>query len=191
MLTVARFRGARERLITVQRRHLRHSAIVAAPDNTFALHLTHSAGVLHLEGYEARRVASMIFPAVSRLGGTRDEIRQAVDRLERAGDSERFLSHAARHGQRMTGGTHISERMELSGDHETGLLALSTPFALALEMALHEEQERRALEGELAELEAAWHEAEEIGAIADSLLLPEWVEGAVRRMKGEGEKVRR
>ncbi|HET8655637.1 MAG TPA: hypothetical protein VFL93_09010 [Longimicrobiaceae bacterium] len=40
---------------------------------------------------------------------------------------------------------------------------------LALEMALHEESERRAMEGELAALEAAWREAEEIAAIADSL----------------------
>jgi hypothetical protein len=51
-------------------------------------------------------------------------------------------------------------------------------------MALHEEQERRALEGELAELEQAWREAEEIGAIADSLLMPAWVEDAVQRLKG-------
>ena len=34
------------------------------------------------------------------------------------------------------------------------------------------EQERRALEGELWILEQAWKEAEEIGAIVDSLLLP-------------------
>jgi hypothetical protein len=37
-------------------------------------------------------------------------------------------------------------------------------------MALHEESERRALQGELAGLEAAWREAEEIAQIADSLL---------------------
>ena len=46
------------------------------------------------------------------------------------------------------------------------------PTRLALEMALHEEQERRALEGELWILEQAWKEAEEIAAIADNLLLP-------------------
>jgi hypothetical protein len=40
---------------------------------------------------------------------------------------------------------------------------------LALEMALHEEAERRAMDGELAELEAMWREAEEIAAIADAL----------------------
>ena len=43
---------------------------------------------------------------------------------------------------------------------------------VALEMALHEEQERRALEGELWILEQAWKEAEEIAAISDNLLLP-------------------
>ena len=41
---------------------------------------------------------------------------------------------------------------------------------LAFEMALHEEEERRALEGELWRLEQAWREAEEIAAIADDLL---------------------
>ena len=46
------------------------------------------------------------------------------------------------------------------------------PTRLALEMALHEEQERRALEGELWLLEQAWKEAEEIAAISDDLLLP-------------------
>jgi hypothetical protein len=41
---------------------------------------------------------------------------------------------------------------------------------LALEMAANEDVERRAMQGELSELEAAWREAEEIAAIADELL---------------------
>lgn len=51
------------------------------------------------------------------------------------------------------------------------LIVSNPPTRLALEMALHEEQERRALEGELWMLERAWREAEEIAAIADRLLL--------------------
>jgi len=43
---------------------------------------------------------------------------------------------------------------------------------LAFEMALHEEAERRAMQGELAELERAWRDAEEIAKIADDLLVP-------------------
>jgi hypothetical protein len=47
---------------------------------------------------------------------------------------------------------------------------------LALEMALHEDTERAALEGDLAALERAWEEAEQIAAIADNLLLPAWMQ---------------
>lgn len=36
-------------------------------------------------------------------------------------------------------------------------------------MALHEEDERRAMDGELTALRDRWEEAEEIAAIADSL----------------------
>ncbi len=182
METVARFRLGHGTLIEVKRRHLRSTSIRVGTDGSFGLDLEHSVGELRLDGAEARRVAAMILPAVSRLGGTRDEIQQAVERLERAGDAERYLAQAARHGQRISRHARGTMR-EQPDDYETGLLALSTPFTLALEMALHEEQERRALEGELAELEAAWRDAEEIGAIADSLLLPTWVEDALARMK--------
>ena len=41
-----------------------------------------------------------------------------------------------------------------------------------LEMALNESREEQALAGELAALETAWKEAEEIAAVADNLLLP-------------------
>jgi hypothetical protein len=55
-----------------------------------------------------------------------------------------------------------------------GQLNTLTPrYRLALEMALHEESERRAMEGELAELERAWRDAEAVAEIADSMLLPE------------------
>jgi hypothetical protein len=52
------------------------------------------------------------------------------------------------------------------------LAKLEVPIRLALEMAAHEESERRALEGELHLLEAAWREAEEIAGIADDMFLP-------------------
>lgn len=58
--------------------------------------------------------------------------------------------------------------------------SLLKPTRLALEMALHEEQERRALEGELWMLERAWREAEEIAAISDNLLVRKGVEDFIR-----------
>jgi hypothetical protein len=54
-------------------------------------------------------------------------------------------------------------------------------------MALHEEAERRAMEGELALLEEAWKDAEEIAAIADNLLLPDNVESSFAELKRKSE----
>jgi hypothetical protein len=50
-------------------------------------------------------------------------------------------------------------------------------------MATHEEAERRALEGELAILEEAWRQAEEIADISDNLLLPERFNDKLRGMR--------
>ena len=59
------------------------------------------------------------------------------------------------------------------------------PTRLALEMALHEEQERRALQGELRTLEAVWKQAEEIASISDGLLLPEGAEDFLEEHREE------
>lgn len=52
-------------------------------------------------------------------------------------------------------------------------------------MALHGEQERRALQGELVALEQAWRAAEDIAKIADNLLMPESDEERLRKQRGE------
>ena len=112
------------------------------------------------EGEDARRVAAAIVPFVNHWGGTRDTVRRAVNEIESSGHPSRFLTEVANR-----------EHGALTG--RTGYVrAMPTPLQLALEMSLHEEQERRALEGELWILEQAWREAEEIAAIADRLLLP-------------------
>ena len=54
---------------------------------------------------------------------------------------------------------------------------------LAIEMAVNEENERAALAGELALLELAWQEAEEVARIADSLAVPAEVEKRFEEIK--------
>ena len=112
-------------------------------------------------GDDARRVASVILPKLNRNGGTRRAVEAAVAEIETRGHPERYLAHAVP--------DHASRnKRDVSGYVRN----MPKPTRLALEMALHEEQERRALEGELWVLEQAWREAEEIAAIADRLLLP-------------------
>ena len=62
--------------------------------------------------------------------------------------------------------------------------ALAEGNRVALEMAANEETERRAMEGELALLEEAWKEAEEIAAIADDMFLPPGVQEFIERVRG-------
>jgi len=113
------------------------------------------------EGEDALRVLNAILPRINAAGGARKTVQAAVSEIERSGDPGRFVrQQAARKlSRRAKPGVEMSQ--------------MSAPVTLALEMALHEEQERRALEGELWILEQAWKEAEEIAAIADNLLIPE------------------
>jgi hypothetical protein len=85
--------------------------------------------------------------------------------LERASsDMERLVS-------RLTGRTFWGQG-GIGSEPRAALIDVPLVDRLALEMAAHEETERRALEGELAELEAAWREADEVATIADALLDP-------------------
>ena len=91
--------------------------------------------------------------------------------VEDAGDAAMYLARTATRGG-WRGTRVMSLRNEMRG---LGALRLAPSERLELEMALNEESEYRALEGELAELEQAWKDAEQIAQIADDLLLPESV----------------
>ena len=49
------------------------------------------------------------------------------------------------------------------------MLGLTSTERIALEIAVHEDAERLAMQGELAALESAWKDAEEIAAISDAM----------------------
>jgi hypothetical protein len=106
---------------------------------------------------QARAVLNRAMVVVNKKGASRDRVADAVKLIEGARSADEYLLQAAQRG----GVLGKREGMESR--------QLTPVAALALEMALHDEQERRALEGELAGLEAAWRQAEEIAAIADAL----------------------
>ena len=122
-----------------------------------------------LEGEDARRVAGVILPAINKAGGKKRTVADAVDLIEAAGTPERLVTDLA-----------SADDFNMNDGSPGFIWKMPEPTRLALEMALHEEQERRALEGELWVLEQAWKEAEEIAGIADNLFLPEGAEEFVR-----------
>jgi hypothetical protein len=122
---------------------------------------------------EAERVAGLLLTRINHSGGSRATVQNAVQLIELAGHPEAFVEDAVRR----------IERGGIDGKH--GQLAkLPAPTRLALEMALHEERERRALEGELKGLEIIWRREEEIAAIADDLLLPESARDRLESLRG-------
>jgi len=128
-----------------------------------------TAGSLDLTGDTARRAASQLLPALNRFGATRVQVSDAVKLLERVDTPIDLFSQTAR-----------SSRMSRR------IAELPATARIALEMAAHEESERRAMEGELHELERAWRDAEEIAGIADNLLMPRGFEDLVARVRHIG-----
>lgn len=185
---VARVRAA-DRVLDVRRRHLTETTLMRGSDGPLAIHLRHKNGATDFEGEDALRVAAIVIPHVNRFGGAKQTIAQAVDSLESSGGAEGFMERASRTLEARTAPSRRARRWGRSGGWnaklEGGLFSLSQVDRLALEMALHEEAERRVLRGELAALERAWRDAEEIAAIADDLLVPGSVSGALARMRGK------
>jgi hypothetical protein len=173
-----RFRTDEGKLIKIRHSDLRSvRMIVPGPGEEWRVQFQKGKERTLFVGAEAQRFAGTALPRLNRTGGSKKTVGQAVAEIEQSGGPEPFLlGLTARAGPKSGAlkralAPHDDPR--LIGDKVKPLVELAAPLRLATEMALHEEQERRALEGELATLEAAWRNAEEIAAIADDLLVPE------------------
>jgi hypothetical protein len=103
-------------------------------------------------------------------------VKVAVREIQIASTSDDYFNRVATHLQ-------TTERVLLGKKAGPLIIRAPAPMRVALEMISHEDQERRALEGELRDLEAMWREAEEIASIADNLLLPRAVSEWLTRWK--------
>lgn len=183
---VAKINTSQAGVVHVRRRHLGETVLGRGSDGSLAIDLRFKNGQAHFEGREAQRIAAIVIPKVNRFGGNKQMIAGAVDEIESAGSAESFLD-------RLTESSHVYTRPRnrrgrwgggMSSEFSKhGLFGLPGEYRLALEMALHEEAERRAFEGELAELERAWQEAEEIAAISDNLFVPTSVTQSLERLR--------
>lgn len=131
-----------------------------------------------LRGSAALRAAGKLLPKINPYGGSVRQVGAAVEFVEQARSLEGVFAAAS--GKPGFGPGLLFDR------DATVIKSMRPALRLGLEMAAHEETERRALEGELRELEEAWREAEQIAAIADRLLVPEEIEEWIRRHRQEG-----
>jgi hypothetical protein len=152
--------------------------------------------MLTLRGAPAQRTLARAMTDYNARGATQQDVEQALERMTAAGTADEYrrsltenplwlvrpegssMRRTRRKGPlfptpRQILGTFRGEVLPINRKpaltFNDGRRPLNPIDALTLEMVLHEESERAALEGELTALETAWREAEEIAAIADSL----------------------
>ncbi|MEO6877770.1 MAG: hypothetical protein ABI205_04770, partial [Gemmatimonadaceae bacterium] len=186
---VAKIRTEQGQLHLVRRRHLGETTLSRTSDGSLMIDLRFKNGHQEYVGREAERIAAIIVPKVNRFGGSKVTVADAVREIESDGNSEAFIERLSSTAHLYTGrkvkGAGRRNRWASTGSDfaKFGLFGLPAPQRLALEMALHEETERRALDGELGELERAWREAEEIAGISDNLLVPSSVQGSIEQLR--------
>ena len=143
--------GAQPAVITVRAKHARAAQldVRGREPSTVSLELPHDSGWTHFDGLEALQAASALMAGANRFGASAAQVQEAVRRVENLGDAATYLRAAS-----TLGGARNSRMTSLINLWRgLGPMRLSNSECLALEMALHEESERRALEGELAILE--------------------------------------
>ena len=173
------------------------------PHAPWRLLVRHQGGVATLSGEPALRTAGKLFAAINIYGGSPDDVAYASAKVEDANNESSYFARVFAIAMRTSWGRYpdapmptevdrpvsVAERLALyvsnrsfwgrggvGSEPATSLLVLPLVDRLALEMAAHEESERLAMSGELADLEAAWREAEEIAEIADAMFDDEELE---------------
>ncbi len=167
---VARVHAEHGTPLTVLGKHINGARLVPqiGVGGGWKLELHHVGGSDTVRGDHALQAAGLIMPAINGRGGPQRMVQRAIKRLENFTDPADYLLSAAAASMLRPGGT---------------LAGLPLDMRLAIEMAVNEEAERCALEGEMWLLEFAWQEAEEIAAIADNLTVPAEVEEKLQQMR--------
>jgi hypothetical protein len=131
-----------------------------------------------ISGDEALRTAGKLLPALNETGAKRAEVESAVNLI---GD----VDEPARLFDRYASAPEDLLRHKRPADAMPGRILANLPreVRLALEMASHEESERRALDGELSLLHEAWQQAEAIAAIADDMFISDATRAQLSSLK--------
>ncbi|HET7584524.1 MAG TPA: YCF48-related protein [Gemmatimonadaceae bacterium] len=200
----------------VRARHLARAGLLRPErGESWRLVVAHDHGTATLAGDAALSAAGKLLAALSPLGASDAQVRLALAKLDDAGNPHSFFSRvtalalrtrwgrepdAPRDVPLLPDGVSVAERLALqitnrsfwarggTGSEEHTLLP-RLPFVdrLALEMAVNEDSERRAMRGELRALLAAWRDAEEVAAIADAMFLERSRVARVARVASDGD----
>lgn len=138
-------------------------------DEPWGVSIAHRSGSTTLRGVAAKQLLSQLLATLNCRGASRRQLDEAVVLISDEGGTNEYTAWAiaAREARRRAGEVFVNP--------DLGPLGLTFTERLALEMALNEDLERPALEGEFAQLLVAWRDAEDLARIAESALASgEW-----------------
>jgi hypothetical protein len=140
-------------------------------------------------GDSAREVAAQLLPRLNRGGGRKQDVERAVGLLDSFGSPDAIMRLAAEHSHpreradALDTGPSPEDTLRLVNFGKGPFAAAPAEIRLAVEMAVHEDAERRAMQGELAQLAQRWKDAEEVAAIADDLVVAPMLLRAMERLR--------
>jgi len=181
-------------VVNVAKAQLASAKIVRSSESGWQLSLTHQVratrgvykwyeydprkanrkGKVNLEPRDALPALAALLPAVNGSGGAKRHVQTAVELVEQASSATALLNTAA----------SLAMKTGWNATMQGRLSTIPLEARLALEMVTHEDDERRALQGELAALEERWKEAEEIAGISDNMFLPSSVTDWMSKIRG-------
>lgn len=127
-------------------------------------------GTVTISGQPAVTAARQLLPLINARGARQSAVQEAVSLASDWNSAENAFAWSLKRSRELIPSQYFGD--------PGSLYHLPAPVRLGLEMALHEDIEQRALEGELAELERAWKDAETIAGISDGM----FVSGPVDRL---------
>ena len=125
---------------------------------------------------DALHLLGRLLPHANWRGASPSEIEEATKKLDKA-------EHVCRthYGDRLEPWEHLA--VDQPDKAPASLLKMSPTRRLALEMAVNEELEHRAMSGAVTQLADRWSEEEEIARTSDDMFLPQWIGDWIRAAK--------
>ena len=133
----------------------------------WSLEYRHASTNVNLSGAAATHTLRGLLTTANYFGARPRQVDAALELLSGVRPAD-YINHLARAAQE----SGVSDLKHFPPD-----------IRHALEMALHDESERKAMEGELDDLRAEWTVAEEIAQIADDMFLPESLTARMQQLK--------
>ena len=164
---VARLRDDAGNSVDVTQHELRNARLTASSTGTeVALSIPLGDREVLLRGNDAVWALGLWLPRLNEVGMSRSRARRAIDVVEEVGGPGAFLERVAKASLR-------------EARYRKPLRKFPPSVRLAIEIAANGRVEHLVTEGELERLRREWHEAEEIAAISDDMLVPTGVRRVV------------